>query len=135
MQRGASPSPTSRSTEHLYHCTLPWSSPSPVAPGLPGDTPVLRPANLHPLPHQLLPKTKSPCYPPSSPARKRSGLGRRGRSLPCVRLPGDRSLPDAAHQHPSLIATHCLMTVIRNSEAAWGLEALTELGEPDGVST
>lgn len=52
-----------------------------------------------------------------------------------MRLSGDRSLPDAAHQHPSLIATHCLMTVIRSSEAAWGLEALTELGEPDGVRT
>lgn len=48
---------------------------------------------------------------------------------------GDHGLPDAAHQHPSLIATHCLMTVIRKSKAAWGLEALTELGEPDGVRT
>lgn len=50
-------------------------------------------------------------------------------------LSGDHSLPDAAHQHPSLIATQCLMTVIRKNEAAWGLEALTELGETDGVRT
>lgn len=73
--------------------------------------------------------------PTKLPGWKRPGLERRGWPAPCAMLSGDHSLPDAAHQHPSLIATQCLMTVIRKNEAAWGLEALTELGETDGVRT
>lgn len=137
MQQAAAPSPSS--TEHLYHHPAPRSSPSPVVSGHPRDSPGLGPASRHlpspSPPRQPLPKKKILCYPPSSPAGKGSRLGRRGRLAPCARLSGDHSLPDAAHQHPSLIATQCLMTVIRKSEAAWGLEALTELGEPDGVRT
>lgn len=71
----------------------------------------------------------------SSLGGKGQGWRERAGPAPCAMLSGDHSLPDAAHQHPSLIATQCLMTVIRKNEAAWGLEALTELGETDGVRT
>lgn len=86
-------------------------------------------------PYQLLPKRKILCYPNKLPWWKSHGLERWGWLPPCAMLSGDHSLPDAAHQHPSLIATQCLMIVIRKNEAAWGLEALMELGKTDGVRT
>lgn len=105
------------------------------------DLSVSKTQTCHPAPPFSIPSLSAPAKKENT-VLARSSLGGKGQGwreragpAPCAMLSGDHSLPDAAHQHPSLIATQCLMTVIRKNEAAWGLEALTELGETDGVRT